>query len=138
MITKKIDVVEDLETRVKDLKEKLNEALEENVELKNEIEENQITEAFDEVTESLTDLDKEKVSKLAEGIDYDSVDNYKEKLEIIKENFVTSKKSEKSDTADVEINEDLEVNNDEEEVVVDAGISSYASYMDQQKVREAK
>ena len=88
----KFDVVEELSARVQDLEEKLNEAINENIELTASLNEMTCDEVFDEVSEGLATTQVEKFKKLAEGVEYDSIDTFKKKLEIIKESYFSTGK----------------------------------------------
>lgn len=88
----KFNVVEELSARVQDLEEKLNEAINENIELTASLNEMTCDEVFDEVSEGLATTQVEKFKKLAEGVEYDSIDNFKKKLEIIKESYFSTGK----------------------------------------------
>jgi hypothetical protein len=86
----KINVVEELASRVEELEAKLNEAVNENIELKNSLNEMSSEEIFNEISEGLTLSQTEKFKKLAEGVDFDDVENFKKKLLIVKENYFPS------------------------------------------------
>ena len=94
----KFNVVEELSARVKDLEEKLNEAINENIELTASLNEMTCDEVFDEVSEGLASTQVEKFKKLAEGVEYDSVDSFRKKLEIIKESYFSTGKVVKKTT----------------------------------------
>lgn len=86
----KVNVVEELAMRVEELEAKLNEAVNENIELKNSLNEMSTEEIFNEISEGLTLSQVEKFKKLAEGVDFDDVENFKKKLLIVKENYFPS------------------------------------------------
>jgi hypothetical protein len=86
----KVSVVEELAARVEELETKLNEAVNENIELKNSLNEMSSEEIFNEISEGLTLSQVEKFKKLAEGVDFDDVENFKNKLLIVKENYFPS------------------------------------------------
>lgn len=86
----KVNVVEELAARVEELETKLNEAVNENIELKNSLNEMSSEEIFNEISEGLTLSQVEKFKKLAEGVDFDDVENFKNKLLIVKENYFPS------------------------------------------------
>ena len=83
----KVNVVEELALRVEELEAKLNEAVNENIELRDSLTEMSTEEIFNEVSEGLTLSQAEKLKKLAEGVDFDDVENFKNKLLIVKENY---------------------------------------------------
>jgi hypothetical protein len=86
----KVDVVEDLSAYVEELENKLNEQLNENIELMQVITAKVGDEVFLDIAEGLTVTQTEKLKKLSESLEFDSVDNYKKKLNIIKENYFPS------------------------------------------------
>jgi len=86
----KVNVVEELALRVEELEAKLNEAVNENIELRDSLNEMSTEEIFNEVSEGLTLSQVEKFKKLAEGVDFDEVENFKKKLLIVKENYFPS------------------------------------------------
>lgn len=91
----RFDVVEELSARVQELENKLNEAVNENIELVASINEMNTDEIFNEISEGLVATQVEKFKKLSEGVEYDDLSNYKRKLQIIKENFFGADKTEK-------------------------------------------
>jgi len=86
----KVNVVEELALRVEELEAKLNEAVNENIELRDSLNEMSTEEIFNEVSEGLTLSQVEKFKKLAEGVDFDEVESFKKKLLIVKENYFPS------------------------------------------------
>lgn len=92
----KVDVVSELANKVEELESKLNDVVNENIELKGMLAETSQKEIFDDVSEGLAMTQIEKFRSLAEGVEFDSADNYKKKLEIVKEHYFTEKKVAKS------------------------------------------
>lgn len=88
----KIDLVAEMKAELEEVKSKLNEALDEKIELQAVINEATIEATIDEVSEGLAVTQVEKLRTLAEGIEFTDADTYKKKLEIIKENYFTGKK----------------------------------------------
>jgi len=89
----KIDLVDDMADHVVELEDKLNEAIAENIEMKQMINEAQMEAVFDDIAEGLADTQAEKLKVLIEGIAFDDVDSYRKKVEIIKENYFSGKKT---------------------------------------------
>ncbi len=84
----KIDVLEAMAEKVNALEESLNEAISENIELKNFVVEGQMQEVFSELASDLALTQQEKFAALAEGIEFDGdLDVYAKKLMIVKENY---------------------------------------------------
>ena len=81
------DLVDGLSTEVEELRSKLDEAVNSNIELGKE---NTITECslvFEEETEGLLETEVDRLRTLAEGIEFESVDQFREKLNVLKESY---------------------------------------------------
>jgi hypothetical protein len=87
----KLNVLEELTATVEQLETKLNDQINENIELSKSISEYSKHEIFDQVAEGLVMTQVEKLRQLAEGIDFDGTDNYKRKLVLVKENYFPTK-----------------------------------------------
>ena len=112
--TEKVDVVEELATKVEELEESLNEAILVSVELNKELNEAKKIEAIHAVCEGLTQTQVEKLKSLAEGVDFTTVEEFATKLETLKESYFKGdvKVADKSALDDeVEIEEDKKVVN---------------------------
>ena len=88
----KVDVVEELSVKVEELEGKLNEAMNDNIELNKALQENAKNQIFAEVSEGLADTQADKFATLAENVQFEDVDSYRRKLEIVKENYFSAKK----------------------------------------------
>ena len=118
----KVDLVDDLFGKVEDLEQKLDESINNNVEMKKELAEFKKEETLREVSKDLADTEKEKLGKLAEGIDFEDEQQYTEKLEVIKENYFPT-----STTKTETITEELE-NTEEEETSSDTSVDPVMSH----------
>ncbi len=96
----KVDLVEELASKVEELESKLNEEIESGIQLKKSLVESQKTEIAHEVCEGLTATQAEKVKSLAESVDYSTEEEYKDKLETIRENYFPSH-AKKADVKDL-------------------------------------
>jgi hypothetical protein len=83
----KLDVLEDLANRVEELSTKLDESINNNIELSKTVKDYAKTSIFAKVAEGLTVTQKEKFSTLAEGVEFADEDSYAKKLQIVKENY---------------------------------------------------
>lgn len=83
----KVDLVEELASKVEQLETKLNEEIEYGIDLKKSLVEAAKTEIAREVSEGLTATQVEKIKSLAEGVEFSTAEEYKEKLETIRENY---------------------------------------------------
>lgn len=88
----KIDLVAEMKAEVEELKAKLNEAVDQKLELQAVIDEATKEATLEEVSEGLAETQVEKLRTLAEGIEYADAETYRKKLEIVKENYFTAKK----------------------------------------------
>lgn len=86
----KVDLVDELATKVEELESKLNEEIERGIEYKKALTEAVKLEVAREVCAGLTDTQAEKVKSLAESVDFSTADEYKQKLETIRENYFPS------------------------------------------------
>ena len=89
----KIDLVAELKAELEDVKSKLNETLDEKIELETAINEATKQAAIDEVCEGLAVTQAEKLRTLAEGLEYSDDESYRKKLEIVKENIFKKTKT---------------------------------------------
>jgi len=96
----KVDLVEELASKVEELESKLNEEIETGIQLKKSLIESFKTEIAHEVCEGLTATQAEKVKSLAESVDYSTEEEYKDKLETIRENYFPSH-AKKADVKDL-------------------------------------
>ena len=106
----KVDLVDDLFEKVEELEKKLDESVNNNVDLSGELKKYRKEEVLRSVSEELAETEKEKLSKLSEGIDYEDDTQYQEKLEILKENYF-----QKTETSAPPLTEEVENNNETEE-----------------------
>jgi len=87
----KVDVVEELTTRVDELTEELNEQINTSVELTKALNEQLKIEAVHTACEGLTTQTQvEKLKSLAEGVEFTNLDEFTDKLETIKESYFKS------------------------------------------------
>ena len=83
----KVDLVDELATKVEELEDKLNEEIEHGIELRKALVESTKQEIVRSVCEGLTDTQVEKIKSLAESVDFSTEEEYKEKLDTIRENY---------------------------------------------------
>jgi len=97
----KVDLVSELSNRIADLEDKVNSALQENVELKDLVSELEVENVFAEAVESLPLTQQEKLRSLVEGIEYADTKDFTKKLNVIKETYFPSEKKSVSLTEEV-------------------------------------
>ena len=88
----KIDLVAEMKAELEEVKAKLNEAVDQKLELQAVINEATKEATLEEISEGLAETQVEKLRTLAEGIEYTDAEAYRKKLEIVKETYFTAKK----------------------------------------------
>lgn len=86
----KVDLVDELASKVSELESELNEEVERSVEFRKALIEAYKVEATHKVCEGLTATQVEKIRALAESVDYSTEEEYVTKLETIRENYFPS------------------------------------------------
>jgi len=118
----KVDLVNEMATKLEETETSLNEEIEKNIELKKEIAESTQDKILANVSESLTESQTIKLKSLAEGVEFDDQDSYVEKLETLKENYFPTEEVITEETLD---DEPLEIDDDVKSV--DPEMSAYMS-----------
>ena len=88
--SEKVDLVEELSSKVEELESSLNEEIERGVQIKKALIESSKKEIIHTVCEGLTATQVEKIRSLAESVEFSTEDEYKDKLETIRENYFPS------------------------------------------------
>jgi hypothetical protein len=99
----KVDIVENLFDKVEDLEGQLNDKVQENIKVKNELNEYRKDKILEEVCDDLADTQSEKMKTLVEGVSYeDDSEKFEEKVKTIKESYFpeTIKKDENVEQLD--------------------------------------
>ena len=86
----KYDLVDGLATEVEELRDALDEALNENIELSKDKTFADCALAFESMTEGLLETEVDRLRTLAEGIEFDSVEQFTDKLATIIESYTES------------------------------------------------
>lgn len=118
----KFDVMESLETEVAELKAKLDEQFDANVELSKALASHEVKEVIANLSEGLVETDKEKFQALVEELDFNGVEAFEKKAQIIRESYFTNKATTKSVVNSVVTDAPVTL---AEEVVVPAHMRSY-------------
>jgi hypothetical protein len=121
----KVDMVDDLFTKVEDLETSLDEEINRGVDLQKELAQFKKDDALKQATKDLADTETEKISKLAEGIEYENEEQYIEKLNVLKESYFP--KSDAVTSEITETDETIEVPDDQPEVKLDEDMKHYTS-----------
>lgn len=119
----KVDLVDELATKVEGLEDKLNEEIQRGIEYKKQLTEAKKIEVVRTVCEGLTSTQVEKIKSLAESVEFSTEEEYQEKLETIRENYFPSgmKKANAS-----QMHEQVE-DGSEKPAIKDARMAAYAS-----------
>ena len=88
--TEKVDLVDELATKVEELEGKLNEEIERGISYAKALVESRKNEITREVCEGLTTTQVEKIKSLAESVEFSTEEEYQEKIETIRENYFPS------------------------------------------------
>lgn len=120
----KLDVLGEMKAEIETLKAKLNEAVDEKIELEAVINEATKEALLDEVSEGLAMTQTEKLRTLAEGIEYVDADSYRRKLEIVKESVFKSATPKAAKTSGF-ITEEIDGSAGEVEATVPAHMQKY-------------
>lgn len=83
----KVNVVEELASKLTETEQKLNESIEANVSLNKLLNESKKVETLTKLTEGLTDTQAAKLISLAEGINFTSEDEFSEKVTTLRESY---------------------------------------------------
>ena len=95
--SEKYNVIEDQAAKIDELTKKLNESIEQNVELNQKIGEFAREDILQDVGSDLAETEKDKFKGLAENIEYKDAGDFRKKLETVKESyFPRSKASDES------------------------------------------
>ncbi len=121
----KVDMVDDLFTKVEELETSLDEEINRGVELQKELAQFKKDDALKQATKDLADSDSEKISKLAEGIEFENSEQYIEKLNVLKESYFP--KSDAVTSEITETDETIEVQGEETPEKLDESMAHYTS-----------
>ena len=117
----RFDVVGDLQEQVEFLESKLDESLEQNVQMMKELNEMTRDSVTGEFCSDMTDTEVEKFTALAEELSYEDAENFASKLQIIKENYFGKKPLVQVES----VVTDSPVQLNEETKIVDANVARY-------------
>ena len=128
----KVDLVEELASKVEDLENKLNEEIETNIQYKKQLTEAVKVQLVNEVCEGLTATQVEKIKSLAESVEFSTEEEFKDKLETIRENYFPSGMK-KADVAQLHETVDDEDGN-EKKIVSDPYVASVMQAISKTKI----
>ena len=108
----KVDVVEELSARVSDLEEKLNNAIDENIELKGSVTVHERAEAFADAVDGLTESEVAKLETLSDAVEFTDKAIFSEKIKTLRESYFPTGK-----TRTAAVLSEARVGLDEQEIV---------------------
>lgn len=114
----KYDVLGEMETKVEELEQKLNESVATNIELTKKVGDFKRASIVSQVVEGMTDTEVEKMTSLAEEIAFENEESFKSKLETIRESYFPKVSAKPASTEDGAVTE---------EKIVSESISHYVS-----------
>lgn len=120
----KYNLVSELQVETKNLEQKLNEALEYNIQMRKELEEMKRISVIEHATKDLADTEVERLVKLVEGVDFDNENLFAEKIAVIKENYFPKGNRKQAQNQSVFIED--EQNDSTETLYEDSTVSHYA------------
>lgn len=129
--TEKVDVVDELATKVEELTGKLNEEVARGVELQKKLTEAKKEETLKSVCEGLTQTQAEKIRTLAESVEFTADGAYSQKVIAIRENYFPASEPKKLDAKVlVEVTEPVAAE-EKKQIAVDPDVSRVAAAITQ-------
>ena len=89
----RVDLVDELATKVEELEDALSNEIHENVSLREEVERWHRDKIVSEIAEGLSDTQTEKLRSLSESVEFETNDQFVEKIENLRESYFTEKKA---------------------------------------------
>ena len=129
----KVNVVEELTTRVEELEASLNEQINSSIQLKKELNEKTKTEAIHAVCEGLTQTQVEKMKSLAESVEFTTMEEYVDKVVTLRESYFENQVKSADSSA---LNEEITVEEEKKQSVsTDPAIAQYAQSISKSLVK---
>jgi len=129
--SEKVDLVDELATKVEELEGKLNEEIERGVGFAKALVESRKNDITREACEGLTTTQIEKIKSLAESVEFSTEDEYKNKIETIRENYFPSgvKKADEN-----QLHEQVEDAEAEKKVINDPFVAAVSQAISKTKI----
>jgi len=127
----KVELVDELASKVEELEVKLNEEIEANIQYKKQLTEAIKVQLVNEVCEGLTATQVEKIKALAESVEFSTEEEFVEKLETIRENYFPSGVK-KADAA--QLHEEVEDDGSEKKTAADPYVASVVQAISKIKI----
>ena len=125
------DVLGEMESKISELEEKLNEQVAANVEMSKVISEQKRQSIVANLSEGLTDTETEKFMSLVEELSYEDADSFETKVKTIRENYFTTKGS--AEVKSVVTDAPVETLTEETTKKVDPAMAAYLSILSKNK-----
>jgi hypothetical protein len=125
------DVLGEMESKISELEEKLNEQVAANVEMSKTISEQKRQGIVADLSEGLTDTETEKFMSLVEELSYEDADSFETKVKTIRENYFTTKGS--AEVKSVVTDAPVETLTEETTKKVDPAMAAYLSILSKNK-----
>ena len=119
----KLDVVDELASKIEDVEAKLNEEVSKNIDLTSERDELVRNQVVAEVSSDLTSSEVEKLTKLIEDLDQD--ENFESNVQTIKESYFSTEKS--TLQLDEQVVSDSEQSASTEDKILDPSMAAYTA-----------
>ena len=119
----KLDVVDELASKIEEVEAKLNEEVSKNIDLSQERDELVRNKVVSEVSKDLTESEVEKLSKLIEDLDQD--EEFESNVQTIKESYFSDSKEKLQ--LDEQVVSDSEQNTSTEDKVLDPSMAAYSA-----------
>ena len=119
----KLDVVDELASKIEDVEAKLNEEVSKNIDLTSERDELVRRQVVSEVSSDLTSSEVEKLTKLIEDLDQD--ENFESNVQTIKESYFSTEKS--TLQLDEQVVSDSEQSASTEDKILDPSMAAYTA-----------
>lgn len=128
----KVDIVEELTSKIEELEVALNEQIKESIDLSSELNEHKKFEAIYTACEGLTQTQVEKIKALAESIEFTSEEEFTDKLETIKESYIGSTVKSAGNSA---LDDEVLIEEEKKGGYVDPEIAMYAKTISQTLIK---
>jgi len=119
----KLDVVDELASKIEEVEAKLNEEVSKNIDLSQERDELVRNKVVSEVSKDLTESEVEKLSKLIEDLDQD--EDFESNVQTIKESYFSDSKEKLQ--LDEQVVSDSEQNTSTEDKILDPSMAAYSA-----------
>ena len=119
----KLDVVDELASKIEEVEAKLNEEVSKNIDLSQERDELVRNKVVSEVSKDLTESEVEKLSKLIEDLDQD--EEFESNVQTIKESYFSDSKEKLQ--LDEQVVSDSEQNTSTEDKILDPSMAAYSA-----------